>query len=133
MTTPIEEKLRPSPQYRYAELSREHLEKAAAALANDDSLQTSEEIGDAVASALKALCQERGWNHRYRNHLRAAALYLVEEWRRPDFNANFRAFEDLHTNNYEHQDFGISSMDRCGKPGRPEPSSAVSAELQQKS
>ena len=105
MTTPTAEQLRPSPPYRYAELSREHLAKAAAALANDDALQASEEIWDAVASALKAVCQERGWNHRFHNHLRAAAYYLTEEWRRPDFNANFRAFEGLHTNNYEHQDF----------------------------
>ena len=105
MTTPAQEKLRPSPPYRYAELSAEHLDKAAAALSNDDALQASEEIWDAVASALKAVCQERGWNHRFHNHLRAAAYYLAEEWRRPDFNANFRAFEDLHTNNYEHQDF----------------------------
>ena len=103
MTTPIEEKLRPSPPYRYAELSREHLEKAAAALANDDDLQASEEIWDAVASALKAVCQERGWNHRYHNHLRAAALYMAEEGSRPDFIIAFAAFDSLHTNNYEHQ------------------------------
>jgi len=81
------------------------LDKAAAALAKEDVDQASDEIWAAAASALKAVCQERGWNHRYHNHLRAAAYYLAEEWRRPDFNANFRAFEDLHTNNYEHQDF----------------------------
>ena len=103
MTTPTAEQLRPSPPYRYAELSREHLAKAAAALANDDALQASEEIWDAVASALKAVCQERGWNHRYHNHLRAAALYLAEEGSRPDFIIAFAAFDSLHTNNYEHQ------------------------------
>ena len=103
MTTPSPEQLRPSPPYRYGELSREHLEKAAAALANADALQASEEIWDAVASALKAVCQERGWNHRYHNHLRAAALYLAEEASRPDFIIAFAAFDSLHTNNYEHQ------------------------------
>ena len=103
MTTPYPENLRPSPPYRYAELSAEHLDKAAAALDNDDALQASEEIWDAVASALKAVCQERGWNHRYHNHLRAAALYLAEESSRPDFIIAFAAFDSLHTNNYEHQ------------------------------
>ena len=103
MTTSSQEKLRPSPPYRYAELSREHLDKAAAALSNDDALQASEEIWDAVASALKAVCQERGWNHRFHNHLRAAALYLAEEGSRPDFIIAFAAFDSLHTNNYEHQ------------------------------
>ena len=105
MTTPAEEKLRPSPPERYEELSREHLEKAAAALSNDDALQASEEIWNAVASALKAVCQPRGWNHRYHNHLRAAAFYLSVEWNRIDFNISFHAFDDLHSNNYEHQYF----------------------------
>ena len=105
MTISPEEKLRPSPPERYEELSREHLEKAAAALSNDDALQASEEIWNAVASALKAVCQPRGWNHRYHNHLRAAAFYLADEWNRLDFYTSFRAFDDLHTNNYEHQEF----------------------------
>ena len=79
------------------------MDKAAAALAANDALQAAEEIWDAVASALKAVCQERGWNHRYHNHLRAAALYLAEEGSRPDFIIAFAAFDSLHTNNYEHQ------------------------------
>ena len=40
-------------------------------------------FGRAAASALKAVCQERGWNHRFHNHLRAAAVYLALEWNRP--------------------------------------------------
>ncbi len=105
MTSPASEKLRPSPPARYEELAQEHLENAALSLVNDNALQASEEIWDAAASSIKAICQQRGWNHRYHNHLRAAAYYLAEEWTRPEFNALFRAFEDLHTNNYEHQDF----------------------------
>ena len=103
MTTPVQEKLRTSPPYHYAELSAEHLDKAAAALSNDDALQASEEIWDAVASALKAVCQERGWNHRYHNHLRAAAIYLSLEWNRPDLDVTFGYIENVHTNYYEHQ------------------------------
>ena len=79
MTSPASEKLRPSPPARYEKLAQEHLENAALALVNDNALQASEEIWDAAASSIKAICQQRGWNHRYHNHLRAAAYYLAEE------------------------------------------------------
>ena len=103
MTTPAQEKLRPSPPYRYAELSAEHLAKAAAALSNDDVDQASDEIWAAASSALKAVCQERGWNHRFHNHLRAAAVYLALEWNRPDLELTFDSIENMHVNYYEHQ------------------------------
>ncbi len=35
---------------------------------------------------LKAVAQHRGWNHRYPNHLSAAAYYLAAELNRPDWN-----------------------------------------------
>ena len=103
MTSPASEKLRPSPPARYEELAQEHLDKAELALANDNALQESEEIWNAFASAIKAVCQQRGWNHRYHNHIRAAASYLAEERSRPDFHIAFGTFESLHINNYEHQ------------------------------
>lgn len=102
MTTP---QLQPSPPARYEELSREHLQKAADALENDDALQASEEIWGAVANALKAVAQQRGWNHRYHSHIRDIAYYLTEEWNRPELNVTFRSVQDLHTNFYEHQEF----------------------------
>ena len=103
MTSPASEKLRPSPPARYEEPGQEHLENAALALVNDNALQASEEIWNAFAAATKAVCQQRGWNHRYHNHLRAAASYLAKERSRPDFHIAFGAFESLHVNNYEHQ------------------------------
>ena len=103
MTTPSQERLRPSPPYRYADLSAEHLDKAAVALAKDDVDQSLDEIWGAAASALKAVCQERGWNHRFHNHLRAAAIYLSLEWNRPDLDVTFGYIENVHTNYYEHQ------------------------------
>ena len=103
MTNPSPENLRPSPPYRYAELSAEHLDKAAAALSKDDVDQASDEICAAASSALKAVCQERGWNHRYHNHLRAAAVYLALEWNRPDLELTFDSIENMHVNYYEHQ------------------------------
>ena len=103
MTTPAQEKLRPSPPYRYAELSAEHLDKAAAALAKDNVDQASDEIWGAAASALKAVCQERGWNHRFHNHLRAAAVYLALEWNRPDLDLEFAYIDNLQNPGCEHQ------------------------------
>ena len=103
MTTASQEQLRPSPPYRYAELSQEHIAEAEEFLEAGNALQAAEAVWGAAASTLKAVCQERGWNHRYHNHLRAAALYLAEEGSRPDFIIAFAAFDSLHTNNYEHQ------------------------------
>ena len=102
MTTPSQ-KMHPSPPYRYAELSQEHLAEAQEFLDAGNALQASEAIWGAAASALKAVCQERGWNHRFHNHLRAAAIYLSLEWNRPDLELMFGFIESMHTNYYEHQ------------------------------
>ena len=103
MTTPSLEQLRPSPPYRYAELSQEHLAEAQEFLDAGNALQASEAVWGAAASALKAVCQERGWNHRFHNHLRAAAVYLALEWNRPDLELTFDSIENMHVNYYEHQ------------------------------
>lgn len=103
MTTAAQEQLRPSPPYRYAELSREHIAEAAAFLAAGNALQASEAVWGAASSAIKAVCQERGWNHRYHNHLRAAAIYLALEWNRPDLDVMFSYIQEPHVNYYEHQ------------------------------
>ena len=102
MTTPSQ-KLHPSPPYRYAELSQEHLAEAQEFLDAGNALQASEAIWGAAASTLKAFCQERGWNHRFHNHLRAAAVYLALEWNRPDLDMAFSYIQELHVNYYEHQ------------------------------
>ena len=103
MTTAAQEQLRPSPPYRYAELSQEHIAEAAAFLEAGNALQASEAVWAAASSALKAVCQERGWNHRFHNHLRAAAIYLALEWNRPDLDLTFGYIENAHINYYEHQ------------------------------
>ena len=103
MTTAAQEQLRPSPPYRYAELSREHIAEAEEFLDAGNDLQAAEAVWAAAASALKAVCQERGWNHRFHNHLRAAAIYLSLEWNRPDLELTFDSIENMHVNYYEHQ------------------------------
>ena len=103
MTTAAPEQLRPSPPYRYAELSQEHIAEAEEFLEAGNALQAAEAVWAAAASALKAVCQERGWNHRFHNHLRAAAIYLSLEWNRPDLDLMFSYIQEPHVNYYEHQ------------------------------
>ena len=103
MTTAAPEQLRPSPPYRYAELSQEHIAEAAEFLEAGNALQAAEAVWAAAASALKAVCQERGWNHRFHNHLRAAAIYLSLEWNRPDLELEFSYIDNMHINYFGHQ------------------------------
>lgn len=105
MTTPQPAKLRPSSPERYEEISRHLLQQAEEELDKGDVLQASEKIWLAVAHELKAIAQQRGWNHRYHNHLRAVASYLSMEWARPDWETTFGSFDGMHTNAYEHQRF----------------------------
>lgn len=107
MTTPQPEKLRPSSPERYEEMSRHLLLQAEEELDKGDVLQASEKIWLAVAHALKAVAQYRGWNHRYHNHLRAVASCLSMEWGRPDWEVTFGSFDGMHTNAYEHQRFPV--------------------------
>jgi hypothetical protein len=84
-------------------MSRNYLRQAEEELGKGDALQGAEKVWGAAAAALKAVAQERGWNHRYHNHLRSVAFYLAVEWDRPDWNTAFAVFESVHTNFYEHQ------------------------------
>ena len=103
MTTPQTGQLRPSTPDRYEEISRHLLQQAGEELDKGDALQASEKIWGATAHALKAIAQQRGWNHRFHNHLRAAAFYLAAAWDRPDWITTFSSLEGSHTNYYEHQ------------------------------
>ena len=105
MTTPQPTKLQPSSPDRYEEISRHLLQQAEDELDKGDVLQVSEKIWLAVAHELKAIAQQRGWNHRYHNHLRAEVSFLSMEWNRPDWLVIFGAIENMHTNAYEHQWF----------------------------
>ena len=103
MTTPSRQQLRPSPPERYEEQAFHSLEQAEEELSRGDARQAAEKIWVAAANALKAVAQQRGWNHRYHNHLRAIVAYLAVEWNRPELDAAFDSVEFLHTNYYEHQ------------------------------
>ena len=105
MTTHQPASLRPSSPERYEEISRHLLRQAEEELDKGDALQASEKIWGATAHALKAIAQDRGWNHRFHNHLRAAASYLAIERGRTDWHTTFDSLDSSHTNYYEHQRF----------------------------
>ena len=97
------EHLRASPPHRYEEISRHLLEQARQELDNGDILQASEKYWGATAHAIKAVAQQRGWNHHAHNNLRDAAVYIGLECNRQDLRQLFQSLEALHHNYYEHQ------------------------------
>lgn len=95
--------LRASPPQRYEEISRHLLEQARQELENGDILQASEKSWGATAHAIKAVAQERGWNHHSHYNLRDAAVYIGLERNRQDLRQLFMSLEAMHHNYYEHQ------------------------------
>ena len=86
---------------RYAELSRQYIQRADEYLRVGDRVQASEKGWGAVAEAMKSIAEDRGWNHQGHRLLNDIAFQLSEEWRRPDVRILFDAMEKLHINFYE--------------------------------
>ena len=97
------EHLRASPPQRYEEISQHLLEQAQRELDNGDTLQASEKAWGATAHAIKAVAQQRGWNHHAHNNLRDAAVYIGFAHDRQDLRQLFQYLEAFHRNYYEHQ------------------------------
>lgn len=93
--------LEPSESERYAELSRQYIQRADEYLRAGDRVQASEKGWGAVAEAIKSIAEQRGWNHQGYRLLNDIAFQLSEEWRRPDMRILFDAMEKLHINFYE--------------------------------
>lgn len=86
---------------RYAELSRQYIERADEYLRVGDRVQASEKGWGAVAEAVKSIAEQRVWNHQGHRLLNDIAFQLSEEWLRPDMRILFDAMEKLHINFYE--------------------------------
>ena len=86
---------------RYADLSRNFIEKADEYLVAGDRVQASEKAWGTVAEAFKCIAGERGWNHQSHSILNDVAYQLTEEWGRDDVMSMFDAVEKLHINFYE--------------------------------
>ena len=78
------------------------LDQADAELEAGDLIQASEKFWGATAQALKALGQERGWDHGSYAHFYAIVRNLVDETGDHDLVELFGAANLLHINFYEH-------------------------------
>ena len=88
-------------QDRQAGLSQWFIQQAEDELRRGDNLQASEKGWGAVAQAIKAIGEARGWNHQGHRLLIDIAKQVADEWRRPDLFESFRAAQALHINFYE--------------------------------
>ena len=127
---------------RYAKLSKWLLKHAQDQLERGDTMQASEKAYGAVAQAVKAYGELRGWNHI--NHYRVELILdqLRDEWNDPELTTFHTVVKELHSNFFEYE-MGTTRVGDCleiaGKlmdklnvirnsPPRPLPSSGLDRE-----
>ena len=93
MTTPESNK--------YAELSRRYMGQAREELEIADFNQASEKAWGAVACGVKAVAEQREWNHRQHSLLYDVAGQLADELSRPTIRQRFMGANALYQNSYE--------------------------------
>ena len=83
---------------RYQQASRRFLAQARAELTAGDLMQASEKGWGAAAQMLKAVAEERGWEHGRRRHLSRVASRVRAETGDRDVYRWFQVAESLHGN-----------------------------------
>ena len=86
---------------KYAELSRWCISEADNYLRRRNNIQASEKGWGAAAQALKAIAEERGWNHGGHGLIVDIAKQVADEQGRPDLVSLFGTAQALHVNFYE--------------------------------
>ncbi len=85
----------------YHSASRRLLEQAREELAKGDVRQSSEKGWGAAAQMVKAVADQRGWEHAGHRQLFTAVRRLRDETGDQDIRRLFNAASSLHTNFYE--------------------------------
>ena len=85
----------------YQTASRELLAQGRVELAAGDVRQASEKGWGAAAQMLKAIAEQRGWEHRNHGALYDVISYLVVETRDVEIRRLFDVAGNLHVNFYE--------------------------------
>ena len=85
----------------HREQSRVYLERAVESLAGDDLLQASEKGWGAAAQMVKAVAEERGWEHWSHWRLTSTVSRLVEETGDDELGPLYALANQLHSNFYE--------------------------------
>ena len=86
----------------FEDISRNQLQLAEESLDLLDLERADVESWNAAAYAVKALCQQRGWNHHDSMCLRSAVGYVAKEFSRNDLLRMFGYLETEYTNYFEH-------------------------------
>lgn len=86
---------------KHAQLSRWCIQQAEDYLRSGNNIQASEKGWGAAAQALKAIAEERGWNHGGHSLLMDIAKQVSDEQGRMDIVAWFGTAQSLHVNFYE--------------------------------
>ena len=86
---------------QYAELSRWCIGEADDYLRRHNNIQASEKGWGAAAQGLKAIAEERGWNHHSHGLVVDIAQQLADEQDRPDLFTLFGSAQALHVNFHE--------------------------------
>ena len=82
-------------------ISRQFLRQAEREFAQGDRLQASEKAWGAAAHAVKAVAQQRGWQHDGHRYLFEAIDKVYCETGDSEFLVLFKVANSLHTNFYE--------------------------------
>ena len=85
----------------YSSTSRDFLAKASTYLAQDDLLQASEKTWGAVAHAVKAIAERRGWRHDSHRRLFVVIDMIISETGQREIRKLFQAANNSHKNFYE--------------------------------
>ena len=85
-------------------ISRRFTRQAHEELAKGDLIQASDKTWGAVAHALKAIAQSRGWRHKGHDHLKAIGHIIGKEFNHADILLAFSIAEEMHRNFYENQE-----------------------------
>ena len=90
-----------APQNKYAAMSWDYMERAEGYLQRQDLVQASEKSWAAAACGLKAIAEQRGWNHQSHSLLYDLSNQVAEELGRPNLQDLFAFANTMHQNLYE--------------------------------
>ena len=90
--------------HTYQSASRQLLAQARDELTRGDTRQASEKGWGSAAQMVKAIAEQRGWEHKTHRHIWQAVRQLTDESQSVELNRLFRSANHLHSNFYENLD-----------------------------
>ena len=90
-----------TPGNKYAAMSHEYMARAEDYLKQGDLKQASEKSWGAAACGLKAIAEQRGWNHQSHSLLFDLSNQVADEQGRPELRDMFMQANSMHQNFYE--------------------------------